>query len=76
MCHAATCVTELLEGSLGLLTCTRVRAVSVPGWEGLKQDLREAEWVAAVSGEELTGPSSSATMADSVPHVILIRRPV
>lgn len=58
------------------LTCIRARVVSVLGRKVLKQDVRQAEWVTAMSGEELTGPSSSATMADSVPHVILIRRPV
>lgn len=62
--------------SVFLLTCNQVRVVPVLGWEAKKQGFRKAKWVAAMSGEELTGPSSSATMADSIPHVILIRRPV
>lgn len=76
-------MSERLEGGSALvptrvflLARKRVRAVSVLGWEAEKRGCRTAERVAAVAGAELTGPSSSATVADSVPHVILIRRPV
>lgn len=78
MCHirAAGGGLTLLPTGVFLLACNRVQGVSVLGWEVEKQGCRTAEWGAAVLREELTGPSSSATRADSVPHVILIRQPV